>query len=38
MTEKLFLAILAICLAGVILLAPEADSGPLAEAVREMNK
>lgn len=36
MTERLFLILLAACMAGLVLLAPEADPGPLAEAIREM--
>ena len=38
MTEKALFIVLGLCLAGLVLLTPEADSGPLAEAVREMNK
>lgn len=38
MTEKLFLIVLGLCLAGVAFLAPEADPGPFAEAIREMNR
>jgi hypothetical protein len=38
MTERLMLMILAGCLAALVLLAPEADPGPLADAVREMNR
>ena len=38
MTEKLFLAILAICLAGVILLAPEKETDPLIRALEEAQK
>lgn len=38
MTEKLLLIVLGLCLAGLVMLAPEADPGPLAEAIRGMNR
>ena len=38
MTEKLFLAILAICLAGVYLLSPEKETDPLIRALEEAQK
>lgn len=38
MTEKALFIVLGLCFGGLILLAPEADPGPLAEAIKEMNR
>ena len=38
MTERLLLIVLAVCFCGLILLAPESDPGPLADAIKEMNR